>query len=50
MSFIPGMANHGAVTKLYSSTIITANQKAIDDFLTNVATYINYDKTGMLAP
>ncbi|EAW11970.1 uncharacterized protein ACLA_007290 [Aspergillus clavatus NRRL 1] len=38
-----------AMKKLYTAVVIKENQDAIADFIHNVATYISYDKTGMLA-
>lgn len=46
---IPDMAYYGVVKKLYTAVVIKENQDAIADFIHNVATYISYDKTGMLA-
>ena len=37
-----------ATTAKYAATVVTANQAALADFAKNLATYISYDKLGML--
>ena len=41
--------NDPANTANYASSVVSANQAALKDFVAKLTTYLSYDKTGMMA-